>query len=755
MKILNSYSDKTLNKACSLQKTDVPLSSTTKILSTLLTTSAECNLRNLTYLQLRELLLSRIYTDHSKMPDAMLKFNDIPSHVSAAKTEEGISFIKIQIGTRFFQQVRPEWYIGDYFSPEDGVAADKLGISKLVKSQKDPSKLVDRVPIEIAIKSNKKPLGALTVARECTDNWSTGSPVHCSGGAKQFFMPLCPKEKGDHFAIIMRPEYEHRRADIEAIAKKNGIELLAPDDFEKQHGALVSFDENYRVVGLGDVESRLECIDSERRATQLVQIGRLHLAIEHLKKRLQFSDHPSIRAVLGGLYGAIGNQQEAERLLGSVLSNKQNEELSLTIQHHLALVNKDTGKAIQQLEKLLTENYDKKGEAYLDLSRLYNQKASNFSDELTWRNFDATGKCSDVHDEYAKKAEEYAEKSLKCQLSTFDRILTLMELGYAQRKGRKVEEALKNLTEAYKLIENVVTPDKDFLKLSLELGIGLSACRVKGALCGNQTPLAFLDSVSEKIKQIDFMERRSLFMRWIGNNCNDLFTPGWIFNKQTSDDTHGTKLIAAYREMFPIQVDRICDRLRNNKIEELELAYLGEEGSAGISDDDFKKIAVAISENTSLKRLYLRKFSGKSQLDRCERLFEALIQAQKNGQRLEYLSYSGARLGNDKAFDKIIQFYRENESLKILQPALFDFKNPNKMKELAEAIGKLPELTTLLLGVIPCPEAGESLVKAFKAYQSPLKHLYPFPRPIADEYATAKWNNEVLMEFKEELESQG
>lgn len=157
-----------------------------------------------------------------------------------------------------------------------------------------------------------------------------------------------------------------------------------------------------------------------------------------------------------------------------------------------------------------------------------------------------------------------------------------------------------------------------------------------------------------------------------------------------------------------MDIRKIIKDLEENAISQLDLAYLGMPLPVGITDKDFERLCEALSKNTSLTALFLRKFSDKtSTIQRATLLFKALNRAQLAGQQLNYLSYSGSRFEGEDDKKTCLEFLTNNQSLRILQPSLYDWKEPDLMQEFADGIRYHPHLITLLTGLVTCKGAGE------------------------------------------------
>lgn len=125
-----------------------------KISTFLLFASHLVNPRSLSMEAQQQLTLGDAYHEHSLKSGAFLKDVEIPSHVSAAQTDERVAHVNIKKGTRLLQYVRPKGYIGDYYAASDKTEPYQLGTSTMVSDPNDASQIVPRVKLEIIVIEN-------------------------------------------------------------------------------------------------------------------------------------------------------------------------------------------------------------------------------------------------------------------------------------------------------------------------------------------------------------------------------------------------------------------------------------------------------------------------------------------------------------------------------------------------------------------------------------------------------------------------
>lgn len=782
------------------------------VLASLTVASETSNPRNMGVLHSQQQTLASLYEIHSRREGSFLSRREIISHVSAAETDKRIAFTHAEEGTILHQWTRPGGWLGEYWAGDENVTASELGASPMVTDPSDETQIVDRVHIRVVIARVDRVAAAITTAKPVVDTWSIkNQSVDTVGGGEQYYMPIVASAKQGAL-VIVKPEGatpEELQA-LEKIAEKNSLRMLSEEEIAIRYG-IERFKTPYSRIPLIEARKaeqspfnpldKLQQIDRERGILDATRRGHYHEAIEQLETILQDSHdpltHEILRATLGGLYGAVGRVTEAQELLSSFISFCErpenmpimdtHNELYLYAKHHLSanllnpeesidclshLADRIRGRAQTASSSAATTQSNHSlplSMVFLDLAIRHNQIAGVYSDELTFHDFDENGKPKNIKNESAKQAEEFIQLALaENNLPLQEKIIALTEYGFSLRKQRQYEKTVKILKEAKKALEDYretvvdhrILQDIAQQHLSLRLGIGLALCRCTDLPKGFSSIARdkYLTKLYEDLNKVDIVTRRFLFSRWIGRNDSDLFMVGWYNGKDDSNHSRGTNLIKLYREVSPIQIDAICTELRENRIASLDLTYLGEPLPTGVSDEDFVKLMDALAVNTSLKKLNLRKFSNNTEASdsnnksRFVRFAEALSMAQSAGQRLSYLSYYGTRYHQDDAHS-MLEFLNHNDSLVVLQASLYDIKTTSIIQEYGNAIQRLPELATLLTGILPAPKAGAIIGKACETNPS-FKYLLPFPyNKFMKTQIHEAANHSALFEAKERIES--
>lgn len=736
----------------------------------------------------REQLIAQLYDDYRRVQGAMLREGEIPSHVSAAHAERAMAFLdRFSPGTLLYQQTRPEGWLGDYYSGDPNELPSRLGFSEKVTASDGSNTVVPRVKIKAVVISGAGVRGVISTARACQDTWSIqGQSITCHGGAQQLYMPLTPAAK-QKALVILKEGSDDEQLRIQAVAQKNKVPCLTEEELRQNHG--IELKSLYRIEPLESNVSTLTALELQRRVIESFTLGSDCKGIDYLNtlvERPVFSAKKRniLEAILGCWYASVGRVNDAADKLNAFITFYESSvdngfklkyrEIYLQSRHHLALSSGNAEEAIKALTRLLEDikanqvPYTHLGLLYLDLGIRYNQLASRYSDEVTYHDFDDEGRLTKSKEVWAKQAQECIEKSQTFPMGPAEQIIALTELGYSFRKQRSPIDGAQKLYEALKMLVNYrqelsspnLDKELDLQQTGIELGLGLSLarCRDKNALPPHLKAINhddLLENVTHKLEQLSIMTIRWLFFRWVGESCNDLFKSGWISQKD-KDSEHGTGLIGLYRKYHPLELGKICSDLRDNTILDLELSYLGEEQPTGVSDQAFRELVASLAENRSLKRLYLRKFSNKVPADstapyhRAQALFDALLRAQHKGQRLQYLSYSGARFNNEEDHQAALTYLRENHSLRILQPALYDWKETAQIEAFAETIKRHPTLTTLLTQMVRAKDGGQIIGQACAA-AAQLKYVYPFPGHFQSYNEEEKKNNDVLERVAKEL----
>lgn len=759
------------------------------------------NPRSLKIVEARQLMLGNLYENLIQTPGAFLSKREISSHISAAETDKRVAFIGIKAWTQLFQLVRPGGWLGDYYAGVPTVTASELGASPFVTDPNNEQEIVERVHVTLIVIADGALPAAVTTAKPVLDTWSIkGQEIDTCGGGEQYYFPLVSAAKRDSL-VMLKPDNASPETilALQAIADKNGINLLSHDEIVAAYGQ-GEFQSPYSRASIAPKLKKFHTpvlkLEVQTAMNSAMHRGAWHELIELLEKSLQ---SPLDQAILGSLCGLVGRISDAQTHLNSFIAFYENtdslsfkatyKEVYHYARHHFGLNATTPEESIAILENLKVFINDSSAlvphvgssssgsfssNAHLalldlDLAIRYNQLAAKHADELTFDDFDEDGVLIDHKLDAAKLAEQHVRAALTTRLLPLpEQIVAQTELGFSLKKQRKPIEALNALLTVQDQLatwrEFIDDPhslkDLDLQHLSIRLAIGLTLCR-----CDNPALLPpslrtvsridYLDALHQDLASIDRMSSRLLFNRWLGRNESDLFLVGWHERASSSNQERGTRLIQFYREIFPLEIDKICDALRENRITKLDLSYLGEAPPTGINNDDFKKLMSALAANTSLKKLYLRKCANSTDpvsepYRRLPALANALATAQKSGQALTYLSYSGTRYRSDEAL-AMVAYLAKNKSLIVLQPSLYDIKSLAIFERYAQVIQKHPMLTTLLTGILTSKGAGSVLGKACERAKA-FKYLHPFPRALRGGQYTEQSNNEALLNAKNNID---
>lgn len=726
------------------------------IIDSLLFANEWGNPRSLSWEGQKQVALGSIYHQFTHEVGTRLTQAEIPSHVAAAVTSATVNLMDIRPGTLLHQYVRPDGWVGDYYTADEQTDLKMLGISELVSDPNNPGQRVDRIKVTSVITGDQPIHAAITIANEVHDHWSIeGETVYCGGGSKQIYMPLTSSQKQGTLLIVL-PDDPVQQEQVKKIAQKNSLPAITQQELIAQ---------NIVIQPLTDLNQlSAEPDELQQLAYDAWTIGRYQIACTALEQYIKLSgihlDHiAKAKCVLGCLYALSGKSADAEQMR---LSYEQDisgsnydvhKKLLFLMELHLARNYIIPEQAIDKLNQCLSMNASAKYQAVLnlELAMQHNRLAALYSDEVTYHDFDQNGHQIDDKYHNAITALSYLSAIDINQLPPQEKIVALLEQAFANHRLKHYQVALEALGEAQNVLTTEMQHDYpqamqnelELQRINIHLGIGLCLARLSGT---NQTipnhfsqinPVAYLMDLTEELKSFPPMKVAWLFKRWVGPNANNLFIQGW-YGYQPKDKNQGANLISVYRKYIPIDIRKIIKDLEENTISQLDLAYLGMPLPAGVTDKDFERLCEALSKNTSLTALFLRKFSDKAgTIHRAALLFEALNKAQLNGQKLSYLSYSGSRFECEEDKRACLEFLTNNQSLRILQPSLYDWKEPDLMQEFADRIRHHPHLTTLLTGLVTCKCAGEMLYYA-GIESTTLKFIYPFPgklNPVKDKDA--------------------
>lgn len=771
---------------------------TSELLFNLLVANLHNNPRSLKVIEARQLMLGSLYESLIQTPGAFLSQKEIPSHVSAAETDKRVAFTEIKKGTRLFQFVRPGGWIGDYYAGLASITASELGASPQVTDPNDETLVIDRIHIELIAIADGVLQAGVTTAKPVLDSWSVkGQKIDTCGGAEQYYFPLVTAAKKTTL-VILKPDdaSAERIATLQAVADRNGLSLLSEDEIRSQF-AISEFKSPYSRSAIAPktnpVYTSLARLELQTAITSALHRGAYQEAIELLENE-EINLDPDLQGLLGGLYGLVGRISDAQVFLTTFIdfyeasdsAEFKQEHLNIyqVARHHLTFCQASPDEAIDALsalQNLIIEQQTGPSSSdtpntspqlallELDLAIRYNQIAAQHTTELTYDDFDDQGQ--QIHHKLhpAKQAEIHLRQTLASnQLATPEQIVAQTELGFSLKKQRKNLEALAVLQQAEAQLinyrETLADPqllkDLDLQALGIRLAIGLILCRTDNPdlLPENLRTIsryAYLNALNKDLLTIDRMSARLLFNRWLGRNEGDLFLVGWYNDETPESQDRGTRFIRYYREIFPLEIDKICYMLRENSITTLDLSYLGEAPPTGINDQDFEKLMSALAVNSSLKRVYLRKFSNSTDplaqpYRRLPALANALISAQKAGQALTYLSFSASRFQSEEAL-VMAKFLSQNTSLQVFQPSFYDIQSIRVFEAFAKAIQKHATLKTLLTGILTVRGAGALIGKACERAPS-FQYLHPFPRPLGVKQRIETDNNNALIKAKNNIE---
>lgn len=790
-----------------------------RLLLNLLFANLHNNPRSMKTMEARQVMLGSLYEWLIRTPGAFLSKLEIPSHISAAETDKRVAFIDINKGTLLYQFVRPNGYIGDYYAGVPTVTASELGASPQVSDPNDATIIVERVHLELMVVNEELLSAGVTTAKAVLDTWSIrNQSVSTSGGGEQYYLPLVTAAKKNAL-VIVKPEAasaEHILA-LELIALKNGLGLLTLEEINQRHN-IVSAHAPYTrapvALQVDSTHSPLGWVELQSIIQGAIHRGASQEAIELLEKVLQMPLDEDIllnlHLMMGSLCGQVGRITDAQYHLNHFITTFENadsqalkqdyKDIYFYARHHFGLSLTQPEESIAFLSVLkndvISELANEQGASsstsssppssqsqitpnnylallQLDLAMRHNQIAARYSDELTSADFDSDGRKTTQKTEAAMLAETYLNQALNSEyLSTPEKMVALTELGFSLRKQNRPEDALHALVAAQEELEKyrqvIDSPaqlkDLALHQLGLRLGIGLALCRCRNfsripEVLRSVSKFEYMDALRDSLAATDTMCNRLLFNRWMGRNDSDLFVVGWFNGTDASLQERGTRFIQFYRELFPLEIDKICEALHENNITNLELPYLGEAPPTGINDADFEKLMAAISENTSLKQLYLRKCSNSTDpvahpYRRLPALARALTKAQEAGQELTYLSFSASRYSSEEASD-MARFLRKNKSLVVLQPSFYDISRSDIFEQYAEAIENHPNLRTLLTGLLTVRGAGKIIGDACEKanIHHRFKYLHPFPKTPFGNRGIECANNNRLSDAKKGIDA--
>jgi len=745
--------------------------------------------------------LGGIYHLLSTNPNGRLASESIGSHISGTDIQKRINFMELKPGAILYQHVGA--WVGNYFTLDPDLTSEQIGISSKV-SAKDGT-IRDRLKVKFILYKCEGPTlkVALTTAASISDFWSLKGhePVYCKGGGKQVYIPIDSQQK-KLFLKIIRPENidDTTNRELQDFADNNGINIVNERDISSSIKEPIDFlkdNEAYyaKMTETGRFEQILNYLDlgHPRRARDLIK----H-CFSNLTHKRTAPETLMLIATLGilnyfleknpysytDLYEFIKRYNECQKQF-----SKTQESYVLKILHNTKILaeffmiktSSDQQDIRQDLEHFVikVEEPSLLAIVNLDIGIAYNNLTHDISDEVTYKDFNQDGFFITTPNTMCTTAINFLNKALESQLLPLsEKITCLVELARAHQKIRKNREALDKLLEAKGLLRAQIDDseneahkwmivDREIQLIGIEIGIALNlAClKQKNTLdripyeLSKCDPVEMIIDIEKTIKDDQAMKIKYILAKWI--NVNNLFTRGWHKNKNV---TRGTGLIALFRKYNPLDLSSIINGLERNTVKELDLSYLGEEIPAGISDADFIKLCDAIENNTSLNALFIRRFSTKTDASSCNRallLFKALSSAQEQGQKLEYLSYSGLRLidGDKEGIAAILDYLASNVSLKVLQPSLHDFRLKKDFERFAECLVKHPGLKTLLTGVFKTKDAGSWIYDIFikhinEGVTISLQDIRIYPGELnrqAPKDRDAIENNNRLLELKDKL----
>lgn len=749
--------------------------------------------------------LGALYEDFAKKPGSRLPRDIIPSHVNAAETWNPINFVQIPVGTILYKYLRPKGWLGEYATINRAFKPSELGIADQISNPDKPEELMDRIHAELAVIAPLPSQAAMSTASAVKDFWSqVGREVWCEGGGTQLYMPMTAADKTRCLAII-KPEpgdfNYHQLAQIEEIAKQNNVQFLTRKEIEARNITLKPLNTEF-----AEIDAAPEALLAM--AYQAYHSGEFQIAIKALSTYLSKSGLTeyqvlSASVLLGSLYVQTGHYQQAQLHLQNFIATEKglddktpmHQYLILMGMIHLSRAQIVPEHAINQLNECLqfmkthqtNPEIAQRSRAlrqliHLEFGLAYNKLARQVSICQDYDDFDDVGDPVKDKHEQATNALKYLTQVDEKLLPPLERLICLLEKASALTQRHLSTEALIELARAKDLLiecqngfdEAIQKEGYKNLKLelnllsaSIDMGIGINLSRARKYKKPVPTVFSELDPV-EHIKTLETrldgfisVEVSTLFKRWVGPNANNLFVEGWHYtaNDEKNPDKGGN-LLALYRKYIPLDLPAICEKLRDNQLTELNLAFLGLAPPAGINDDDFGKLCAALAQNTSLKKLFLRKCCDKmtlaeGQTGRLEQLFTALKTAQSHGQALQYLSYSGARFSSRGDYTQCMDFLAANKSLRVLDLSWYDWSNTEDLARLATILGKHPSLRTLSNGINNHRGAGLAFCTAFyEAWyeKKTLKHICTYDGVLdKTKQPNAVINRNWMLILKDEL----
>jgi hypothetical protein len=773
------------------------------ILQDMLYANLTVNPRALGLEGISSIALGHIYEEFAKDPTSRMPKNIIPSHVNAAETWNPVHFMRIPVGSLLFKYLRPKGWLGEYATNEIHFKPSELGIADQISDPNDATKLMDRVHAQLVVIEELPSPVAVSKASAVMDFWSqTGRKVWCDGGGTQIFMPMNAKDKNRCLAIV-KPEpgdfNYHQMDKLIEIAQQNNVEFLTKQELLDRGIDIKPLNTNFTPLDIPP-EQQLQL------AHQAYYLGDYHMAIKALRSYVELTgltayQKLSAQVVLGGLYVISGNYDEAQQHLTAFIQNAErisdksphHTYLQLLANIHLARAQVIPDLAINQLRECFAflEKHKRNKEIVQHLSALkqvlhlemgiaYNKLGREFSNCQDYDDFDSKGDPVKIKKEDSVLALKSLHQADYTQAAPIEGLIFLLERASAKTRLRQTTEALEDLVLAekqlgycYEIFNNALThgafknleTELRLLSLSIRLGLGLNLSLAKKYKAIIPAPYQTIDptlmikELGVDLDKLTAMEVTTLFKRWIGPNANNLFVEGWYY---TADDAKnkdkGGNLLALYRKYIPFDLSAILQKLEDNQIRELNLAFLGLAAPAGISDQDFARLCTALAKNSSLEKLFLRKCSDKftgtpGQESRLNQLFKALNLAQTNGQQLSYLSYSGVRFTLTSEYEDCLAYLESNKSLKVLDLSWYDWKDKSYLKRLGACVGAHPNLRTVLNGINNHPEAGEIFYQACHRSE-PLAHVITFDGTMDPQtQQNAITNREWLAKLQDELNS--
>src|SRR3990167_2431350 len=364
-----------------------------------------------------------------------------------------------------------------------------------------------------------------------------------------------------------------------------------------------------------------------------------------------------------------------------------------------------------------------------------------------------------------RKPDETSVKIIKCLeevISQFrqdnrlfrEEIAALENLAYAYLKRGSHEDlarAVQYLNASVELMQkNQDKLNKHDLVLlqrqKLMLGVLENNDKSENEVLLNNVNEEYKSYAQEAKDQLGQWENKLVILRQAFDHIIPKFNPHVLYlmgqkriAKQNEANESKKERGDAYREKAEefIRLYWACYRADLNALfksqkKSLELTYLA---TAKIDDKQFSSVLDQIKNNKELEQLELRRFTSRDQPDptgknRFQLFFETLDEAQKNGQQLRYLGFSGTNPAYDSAtksykeadIDALVTFLNNNKSLAMVHLELFSI-NEEQAKKIAGALVNHPRLKAVAVCNFKNEKAADMIIAAVEKNNMILKFI--------------------------------